>query len=111
MSSSEQPVRLVTAVIPEDTAERVRLSHADAILQLQAAGGLILEDVSLASNTVTTVAHKLGRKPFVFISPPRLAVTSGRIVEVRDSTVDRTKHIKLSAQGWGATILVDIWVL
>jgi hypothetical protein len=97
-----------------ELAERVRRSHHDAISELQRlplAGARIIRDVTLADSTWTPIAHGMGRPVFVFVSPPRGAVTTGRIAESRDGTVDRAKFVQLAATGWGATVTVDLLVV
>jgi hypothetical protein len=95
-------------------AERMRRSIVDAISDLQIAPfaqAEVIQDVELADATTTHVSHGLGRKPrMVIVSPPRNATSTGRIVESRDS-VDRTRSIKLTATGHGATITVDVVLL
>ena len=104
----------------DSTSERVRQSHHDKIVELQGVplvGARILSGVELIDSTLTPIAHGLGRAPiFVCPSSPR-AVTSatpitgsGRIVEVRDGSQDRTKIIVLEAVGFGVTVGVDLAV-
>ena len=98
----------------DEDAERVRRNHQRAISEMQerpAVSGLVIEDVVLASGTVTSIEHKLGRKARVFVSAIRGASTSGRIDETRSNAYDRSRYVVLTAQGWGATITVDLWVL
>jgi hypothetical protein len=96
-------------------AERVRRSHGDAIRELQgmpAASTVIIADVSLANGVDTPVPHRLGRRPrMVIVSPPRGASTTGRITEVRTGSHDRTQVVVLRADGWGATVAVDLAVM
>lgn len=101
--------------LDDDAAERVRRSHAQAISNLQtmpSASMVVIPNVSLADTVATPVAHTLGRAPtFVRESTPRGAVSAGRIDEIRDNSVDRTRFVLLKATGFGATITVDIQVL
>jgi hypothetical protein len=109
--------RLHTLSTPrlEGSAEVVRRDTEKAVAQLQglpAAGMRVLADKSLTDGIATPIAHGLGRVPVIVIpSAPRNPSTSGRIEEVRSSAYDRTKYIVLEANGWGATITVDVLVL
>ncbi len=106
--------QLLDAKLSEQTAERVRVSHQKAIKELQQTtmvDALVIKDVELANATATPIAHRLGRPAVVLVSPPRGATTSGRIVETRSSTYDRSKVVVLTATGFGATIAVDLVVL
>lgn len=67
--------------------------------------------VVLADGVPTPIPHGLGRRAFVWHSPPRGASTTGRIEEVRDSSHDSNKFVVLKATGWGASITVDVCVL
>lgn len=68
-------------------------------------------DVTLPDGIPVAIAHGLGRKAYVWTSPPRNAVSSGRIEEVRDGSHDPAKFVVLKATGWGASITVDVFVL
>jgi len=106
-------VKLLAVNLPDDASERVRLSHAKAIEELQAAPTIASKIVtcSLADGVVTPVAHELGRVPaFVTASIIRGATATGRIVEVRDGKQNRAKFVTLVATGHGATISVDLLV-
>lgn len=108
-------MRQLTAIKLDDTtAERVRREHHDAIQEVQQAPALAIKTIAgqqLANGVTTPIAHTLGRSPvFVTASIPRGATSAGYIVEVRTSTVDRTKYIQLQANGYGATITVDLEV-
>ncbi len=106
--------RVISTTLGDQQAERARLEHARAIEELQRqplAGAVVVEAVSLADGIATPVPHGLGRLPrFVLPSAPRGPSTSGRIEEVRSttSTLDRRKFVVLTANGWGATIVVDV---
>ena len=102
----------IDIVLDDPQLERLRLDTRDRIRELQAlprATSII--NVSLADATTTPVPHGLGRKPIhVSISPPRGGSTAGWIGEVRDGTYDLTKFVVLVANGFGATITVDLMV-
>ena len=96
--------------LDDETAERVRDSHHKAIEEMQSLPGVrtrIVPGVSLVDGVATPVSHKLGRIPlFVTASIPRGAVSAGYIVETsRDA-----QSVTLTANGYGATIVVDLAV-
>ena len=94
--------------LADANAERVRRDRDDAIRELQRLQPRIVANVALADGIATEVPHGLGRVPlWVKESCVRGATSTGRIVETRDG-IDRTKAVKLTASGWGATITVDV---
>ncbi len=94
-----------------DDAEQGLSDHREAIIELQKRPEItVIKDVTLADATLKQIAHGLGRPVTVMISPPRGATATGRIVETRSSSYDRSKYIALTATGHGATITVDLWV-
>jgi hypothetical protein len=106
-------IQLLTIKLDDEKAERVRRNTQEALAELQrtpAARAGIVRDVTLADGIATPVPHGLGRPAFATPSPPRGAVSTGRIEEVRDGTHDRTKYVVLKATGWGATITLDVEV-
>jgi hypothetical protein len=106
-------ITLLPIKLADTDAERVRRTHHDAITELQQlrmTGARLLEGVELEDGVPTLVAHGLGRRVAVFPSAIRGASSSGRIDEIRDG-VDFKKFVKLEANGYGATITVDLWVL
>lgn len=93
--------------------ERIRRQVHEAIGELQAHRSMsarILKDIELADGVPTPIPHGLGRRAFAIPSPPRGAVSTGRIEEVRDGSFDPTQYVVLMAAGWGATITVDVEV-
>lgn len=103
-----------TPNLDDEKAEIARREHERKIVELQqvpAAGMRIVKDVSLADSVATPIPHGLGRPVIVFVSPPRGATATGRIIEVRDGSVDRGKFVVLKATGWGATIVIDLAVM
>lgn len=98
-----------------DDAERVRRSHAEAIVELQRVplvGAIILASIELEDGAETPIAHRLGRVPrFVTASLVRGAVTTGRIDDIRTTSYDRSRFLVLQANGYGATITVDLMVV
>lgn len=100
--------------LADDTAERVRRSHHEAIRETQdkrAMGMIVIKDVVLANNTRTPVAHRLGRAPsWIKESCVRGSITVGCVVELRDSA-DRTQVVEIAASGYGATITIDLLVV
>lgn len=109
--------RLISVATPSGMQDRTATDTQRAIDELQRAplaGAIVIRDVSLADATATPVPHGLGREPvFVGISAVRGPSTSGRIEEVRStSTVrDRKKYVTLTANGYGATVTVDLLVV
>lgn len=104
-----------TPELEDENAEIVRLEHERKIVEMQklpAAALVPLGSLELADGIERPIPHPLGRRAFVWHSPPRGAVTSGRIEEVRASGgPDPAKYVVLKATGWGATITVDVAVL
>src|SRR4051812_47181094 len=101
-------------------ADQVRRSHADAIRELQVAPASsmrVLRDVQLPNGVEVPIAHKLGRAPaWVKESAPRGAATTGLVRDMGSVTaagvpIDRAQRIVLRADGYGATITVDVMVL
>lgn len=108
---SRRSIQPLDIRLDDEKAERARRNLDDRVKQLAIRGALVpLGEVSLADGVTLQLAHRLGRVPtMVVLSPPRGAVTSGRIEEIR--TGDRSKSLRLKATGWGATIQVDVAVL
>lgn len=111
-------IQLLATAIGEatmrDDLERIRRNHADAIHELQLgalARATIIKDVSLANATPTPVPHRLGRPVFAIPSPARGASSTGRIAEIRSGSYSREQFVVLQADGWGATITVDLLVV
>lgn len=105
-------LQLISSVLSDDTAERVRRNHAEAIRELQLqplVGAVVSANVELQDGIETPVAHRLGRIPqWVRESCPRGAATAGYVEVIANNTYDRTKYVVLKATGWGATITVDV---
>lgn len=89
-----------------DLERRLRAIESAPIVQ-----GNFIKGVELANNTEVNVSHKLGRTPNgVLVTPVQGASTSGRIIEQRGTSVDRSRFVQLLAVGFGATVTVDVWV-
>lgn len=99
--------------LSDDDAERVRRSHAAGIREQQAHPAVdlvVLSGVELDDGVQTPVSHGLGRAPrIVKLSVPRGAAAPGYVNEIRDG-VDRSRQVVLQANGYGATITVDVEV-
>lgn len=99
--------------LDDTNAERVRVQHEQAITDLQKAPASSLKTVagvSLANGAATPVPHTLGHAPsWVGISVPRGATSAGYIVETITSA--RASVLTLTANGYGATITVDVVLL
>src|SRR5882762_9099909 len=107
---------LIGRNLDDNLAERARRNHEDAIAELQtAAQGIpsVIATVQLADATITTIAHGLGRAPrWIGVSVQRGGTTTGRITDLsRNGDYDRSKLIALRADGYTATITVDLAVL
>lgn len=109
---------------PEDAmTKRITTSLAQGIQELQglpAMGMRVLRDVKLEDTINTFVSHGLGRRPlWVRESCVRGAVSTGIVRDLSDGAlvglftgpVDRNRYVVLRADGYGATITVDILVL
>lgn len=95
-----------------EEAERVRRNHHEVSAELQKRPEItVIKDVTLADATLKQIAHGLGRPVTFMVSPPRGAASTGRIVETRSTSYDRSKYVALTATGWGATITVDLWLV
>lgn len=93
---------------PDDTARAIQ-----ELQESPGARGTIFRDIDLKDTVETTIRHGLGRKVSVFVSPVRTTgTTNGRIEEIRTAPwYEKTKTVVLKAQGFGATVTVDVWVL
>lgn len=108
-------IQLLSIRLADSDAERVRLSTADVIRELQdtpIAQAKVIESVTLADAVITLVAHKLGRAPRItLVSPPRGPIAIGIIEERTIENPDRTKFVALKASGMGAIVTVDVLVI
>ena len=103
-----------TVSVPEDRARREMHEAVRELQNLPMAAARVVQNVSLADATATTVPHGLGRAPvYVGISAVRGPSTSGRIEEIRSTSGvnDRSKFVTLKANGYGATVTVDLLVM
>jgi hypothetical protein len=114
-------------VLPDNDAEIVRRSHADAIRELQslpAAGLVVIRNVVITNNGTAIVSHGLGREPrFVSYSVPRVAPASfagltvgvicelGPVMFTSGNPLDRTKVLQIGAFAFGLTITIDVLVM
>lgn len=81
----------------------------ECIRELQTGLARVIADVVLEDGVEHPIAHRLGRKPsFVTTSPPRGAIATGRIEEIRSGAHDRSQVVVLKATGWGGTVTVDV---
>jgi hypothetical protein len=109
--------------IDDPQVDRILTSHAQAVVELQNLPGVglrVVQDVELVDTKNTYVAHPLGRAPmFVGISAVRGALGTGIVRDLTDgkltglftSPVDRKRYVVLRADGFGATVHVDILVI
>lgn len=73
----------VPVKLTDPDAERARDNHAQRIREIQSVpvlGGRLIKDVVLENGVDTPVAHGLGRKATVLISPPRGTNMTGEII-------------------------------
>jgi hypothetical protein len=98
--------------LDDDKSERVRRNHEQRLSDVEnqpAVSMVTRTEIQLADGVTTPINHTLGKTPsLVIVSPPRGAVSTGRIAEIRDGKTDRSRTIQLVANGWGATITIDI---
>ena len=109
--------------VDDPTVDRILDSHARGLSEIQllpAFGLRVVQNVELVEAKNTFVAHPLGRLPvFVGVSAIRGALTAGMVRDITDgklpsifaSPVDRNRFVVLRADGYGATIHVDIMVI
>ncbi len=103
---NRDPIRIPVVDASADRAlEDIRKVFSELRLSLPT----LIEDVTLANGTRTVIQHRIGRKyRAVFVSPPKGATATGRIVE--EEPIDRTREIWLTATGHGAAVVVDLLV-
>jgi hypothetical protein len=115
-----QPMKKLRATkLGDSEAELVRLSHAEAISEIQALAVLgikVIRGVELPDAVGVQVRHGMGRVVSFVTSPPMFAGTGGVIQDYGNSTPagtpnDRTQTLSLVAIGFGGDIIVDIWVM
>jgi hypothetical protein len=112
-------ISLPTIKIDERTTplelEQIRRGIVDAVRELQSlpfASEKVIEDITLQDGVSTAIPHGLGRPArWVRESCIRGATSNGRIEEVRDGSVDRTKYVNLRATGFGGPVVVSLRVL
>ena len=107
------PLRLADPV-----ADRVRRNTDDQIRELQAVPlvrGRVIRDVELEDGVETAIAHGLGHRAAVLVSPPRWKGATGThsspaVMEYRAGDRDPEVYVVLKATGFGATVVVDLWI-
>lgn len=114
------PLNISTGHVVTD---RMLSSHAQAIETIQRSPAQqlrVIGNVVLADTANVYVPHGLGQQPiFVKASAPRGALGAGIVRDVTDGAVpglfntpvDRSRYVVLRADGYGATITVDILVM
>lgn len=73
--------------------------------------GEVILDVELPISVEVIVPHSIGQPVAVFVSAARDGTGGGGVIEVRDSSIDRSKYIVLKAIDFKVTVTVDLWVL
>lgn len=105
----------ITPRLADVDVERMRREHDLKIVELQglpASSMLVISGVTLANGVTTPVNHGLGRVPvWIRESTIRGATTAGYLIEIRDTHADRTHTVQLQANGYGATITIDLAVM
>lgn len=111
----------VTVRIADEATERVRRNHEERLTQLEGQlAPLVISGVKLANTINVVVPHRLGRRPrYVGVSCVRGALSTGIVRDVTDRSVpgifnqpvDETQVVVLRADGFGATVTVDLLVL
>ncbi len=109
-------IALLTTTIDERTTpkdlERIRRNQNSAIAELQARRELrvVKWDLALPDNVPVAIAHGLGRRAFVSVSPVRGAGANGRIEQLLDTGHDQNQYVVIRAQGFGGPVTVDVGV-
>ncbi len=99
----------VSSFAAAETARRVTEACIREIQDLPASSLRIIAGVELVDGVATPIAHKLGRAPvWVQASVVRGATATGRIVETRSGSYDRTQVVVLTATDHGATVTIDL---
>lgn len=104
----------LTTRAKDPDVDRMLRNLAQCIRELQASpavSGVLIPDIELENGVRTPIAHGLGRPVRVFWSPPRGSTSAGRIRERRGLQSDRNNYVDLQADGYGATVTVDLWVM
>ena len=101
--------------LDDEKAERCNRNHRERIDELQSVpivGARLVLGIDLADGVATPVPHKLGKLYTVAIpTAPRGAVSTGRITEIRATGgAAPEKYVTLQADGYGATIRIDLVV-
>ena len=92
-------------------ADKVARNADERIRELAAVpliNGSLIRDIVLEDGVSYDIAHGLGRKANVMITPPRGPTSSGRIEEV--DADDPKTFIRIKATGWTVAITVNVWV-
>jgi hypothetical protein len=110
---------LLDSQLSDATAERVRRSHAEAITEIQdlpATSIRCIPNVELPNAVGVQVPHRTGKKVRCWTSPPRGGGAGGGIFDFGATTPagrpnDQTQFVCLFATGFGATVVVDVFVM
>lgn len=125
----------ISLALTDQTSELVRVSHGEAIKELQKLPSsqlrYVARDLNMGTTGVgvfreATIFHGLGRAPrFVWISAPRFStadllagITPGFLVDLGNNThpagsnepIDRTVRIVIGAGGWVGSPVIDVAV-
>lgn len=72
--------------------------------------GRLVEGLAMPAGVDVDIPHKLGRVPKGWIIVDNVGPTATGRFERRDDAIDRKLILRLRATGWGATIIVSVWV-
>jgi len=85
-----------------DLDDRLKQLEANALLR-----GRFIADVSLAAGVATAVRHHLGRKPLGYLPAGMTGAAAAGYINVTSKDTD---FLTLTATGYGATIVLSMWV-
>lgn len=109
-----QNITIDERTTPQDL-NRVLRNIVDALREQQSlptANEKLIEDITLQDGVPTAIAHGLGRPArWMKESCVRGGTANGRIEEVRDGSVDRSKYVNLRAVGFGGPITIALRVM
>lgn len=104
-----------STVLRDPDVEQVRRDHHDRLVEIQALPAMafrVLPGIRLENGVATPIPHGLGRRArWVGPSAPRGGSTVGSVREIRSGSYNPDRYVVLQADGWGATITVDVAVL
>lgn len=105
-----RPRNLLPIHHPDQGQDRERRAFAEKVTELEsrAPRRVVIRDLELPDGVPVDVPHRLGVRPMVKTSPVRDASSTGRISELRPDSRDPRRFVVLQADGFGATVRVDV---